>query len=138
MGTFSCRALLHSYCCVDYARALDVTQLRLFRLRRALKERLQDRCTSFNKELLWAREESFHRRGCLAWLLTSKCGIALALRTSFGVMESCICHDNPLRSACYHQFLCLPRKRARCKTRLRHIPPMLQATTAASSAVGKT
>jgi hypothetical protein len=37
------RALLHSYCCVDYARLLDVTQLRLFRLRRALKDALQDR-----------------------------------------------------------------------------------------------
>ena len=41
--TRACRALLHSYCCVDYARLLDVTQLRLFRLRRALKDALQDR-----------------------------------------------------------------------------------------------
>jgi hypothetical protein len=38
------RALLHSYCTVDYARLLDVTQLRLFKLRKALKDRVQDRC----------------------------------------------------------------------------------------------
>ena len=40
------RALLHSYCTVDYARLLDVTQLRLFKLRKALKDRVQDRCAS--------------------------------------------------------------------------------------------
>jgi hypothetical protein len=37
------KTLLHSYCCLDYGRMLDVTQLRLFRLRKALKDKIQDR-----------------------------------------------------------------------------------------------
>ena len=37
------RADMHSYCCVDYTRTLDVAALRLFRLRRRLKEQVQDR-----------------------------------------------------------------------------------------------
>lgn len=40
------KTLLHSYCCLDYGRLLDVTQLRLFKLRKALKDKVQDRCTS--------------------------------------------------------------------------------------------
>ncbi len=40
------KTLLHSYCCLDYGRFLDVTQLRLFRLRKALKDRVRDRCAA--------------------------------------------------------------------------------------------
>ena len=33
-----------SYCTLDYGRLLDVTQLRLFKMRKALKDKLKDRC----------------------------------------------------------------------------------------------
>ncbi|CAL8465978.1 g5514 [Coccomyxa elongata] len=36
------KALLHSYCTLDYGRLLDVTQLRLFKMRKALKDKLKD------------------------------------------------------------------------------------------------
>ena len=32
-----------SYCTLDYGRLLDVTNLRLFKMRKALKEQLKDR-----------------------------------------------------------------------------------------------
>ena len=38
------QALLHSYCCLDFASILDVTQLRLYKLRKLMKERVQNRC----------------------------------------------------------------------------------------------
>ena len=40
------QALLHSYCCLDFASILDVTQLRLYKLRKLMKERVQNRCAS--------------------------------------------------------------------------------------------
>ena len=46
------RADMHSYCCVDYTRTLDVAALRLFRLRRRLKEQVQDRSASPVEHLL--------------------------------------------------------------------------------------
>ena len=40
------QALLHSYCCLDFASILDVTQLRLYKLRKLMKERVQNRRAS--------------------------------------------------------------------------------------------
>ena len=40
------QALLHSYSCLDFASILDVTQLRLYKLRKLMKERVQNRCAS--------------------------------------------------------------------------------------------
>eukprot|EP00884_Botryococcus_braunii_P006430 jgi/Botrbrau1/15789/Bobra.4_1s0140.1 len=37
------KAFLHSYCCLDYARLIEVAQLRLALLRRNLKEQVQDK-----------------------------------------------------------------------------------------------
>ena len=37
------QALLHSYSCLDFASILDVTQLRLYRLRKLMKDRVQNR-----------------------------------------------------------------------------------------------
>ena len=37
------QALLHSYCCLDFASILDVTQLRLHRLRKLMKDRVHNR-----------------------------------------------------------------------------------------------
>ncbi len=37
------KAFLHSYCCLDYARLIEVAQLRLALLRRHLKEQVQDK-----------------------------------------------------------------------------------------------
>ena len=37
------QALLHSYCCLDFASILDVTQLRLYKLRKLMKDRVQNR-----------------------------------------------------------------------------------------------
>lgn len=37
------QALLHSYCCLDFASTLDVTQLRLYRLRKLMKDRVHNR-----------------------------------------------------------------------------------------------
>ena len=44
-----------SYCTLDYGRLLDVTQLRLFKMRKALKDKLKDRCSTFFIDLdgLW-------------------------------------------------------------------------------------
>lgn len=36
-----------SYCTLDYGRLLDVTRLRLFKMRKALKDKLKDRCSLF-------------------------------------------------------------------------------------------
>ena len=38
------QALLHSYSCLDFASILDVTQLRMHKLRRLMKDRVQNRC----------------------------------------------------------------------------------------------
>ena len=40
------QALLHSYCCLDFASILDVTQLRLYKLHKLMKERVQNRRAS--------------------------------------------------------------------------------------------
>lgn len=37
------KAFLHSYCCLDYARLIEVAQLRLALLRKRLKEQVQDK-----------------------------------------------------------------------------------------------
>ena len=38
------KAFVHSYCALDYARAVDVASLRAHRLRRRLKEAVQKKC----------------------------------------------------------------------------------------------
>ena len=39
------QALLHSYSCLDFASILDVTQLRVHKLRKLMKDRVQNRCS---------------------------------------------------------------------------------------------
>ena len=58
------QALLHSYCCLDFASILDVTQLRLHKLRKLMKERVQNRCASG----LSCRTDigSFSTMGCIS------------------------------------------------------------------------
>ena len=38
------KSFVHSYCSLDYARAVDVASLRAHRLRRRLKEAVQKKC----------------------------------------------------------------------------------------------
>lgn len=38
------KSFVHSYCALDYARAVDVASLRAHRLRRRLKEAVQKKC----------------------------------------------------------------------------------------------
>lgn len=47
------QALLHSYCCLDFASILDVTQLRLYRLRKLMKDRVQNRYAPPRPSHVW-------------------------------------------------------------------------------------
>ncbi|KAK9902066.1 hypothetical protein WJX75_003064 [Coccomyxa subellipsoidea] len=85
------KALLHSYCTLDYGRLLDVTNLRLFKMRKALKEKLKDsipvleyvcpacgaRYTTLQAaQLIDFADGEFHCENCASVLRSSRDGAA--------------------------------------------------------------
>ena len=53
------QALLHSYCCLDFASILDVTQLRLYRLRKLMKDCVQNRQAPPSLSHVWLPPQSW-------------------------------------------------------------------------------
>ncbi|CAL5228299.1 g11405 [Coccomyxa viridis] len=81
------QALLHSYSCLDFASILDVTQLRLYRLRKLMKDRVQNsqpvleytcpKCgatytTLQASALIDFRDGQFHCEHCQTVLITAE------------------------------------------------------------------
>ena len=59
------QALLHSYSCLDFASILDVSQLRVHKLRKLMKDRVQNRqalCAHCAKNFTWSNAE-------MGWIL---------------------------------------------------------------------
>lgn len=70
------KAFLHSYCCLDYARLIEVAQLRLALLRKRLKEQVQDKYAQYDIHALWTNRGWCE--GTCTWFLRLCCDAHLS------------------------------------------------------------